>query len=534
MRHARPSVQEVPFAGEHHREAELVGALDDRRRRCIAPPGWMTTATPGRGRGLDAVGERIERVARARAAARRGRRPSSPRSRPTRPGSAGRRRCRRPGRPSRARSRSTSRARRSATRARASRHCSAVGATLVTTRQSLAAGREVVRRPARGTRRRSGGSRASAAPGAGASSSRVFLRFACSASIAPRLVARARSRRRPAGPRPSRSTVASSIGRFSATMPPNADRSSHSSARWYAVARSSATATPHGFACLMIAHGGPVAEVVHELPRGVGVVVVEVREREPAVLRARRPTSSSCRAAGSARRAGAGSRRSAASRRCARARARGAAAAASSPSASHSTIAASYAAVRANASSASARRVSSPTRAVVARSSSSTASYWSGLGDDRDPRVVLRRGAHHRRPADVDHLDARVARRTGRGSTRRGRTARCRAPRGRRGATPCRGRRGCPPWIFGCSVTTRWSSISGDAGDLLDRRHRDAGLGERPARCRPTTPARRRARASPRGEVDQAGLVVDRQQRARSALIVLSLVVDQLLAAPSG
>ena len=34
----------------------------------------------------------------------------------------------------------------------------------------------------------------------------------------------------------------------------------------------------------MIAHAGPVAEVVHELPRRVGVVVVEVREREAAVL----------------------------------------------------------------------------------------------------------------------------------------------------------------------------------------------------------------------------------------------------------
>ena len=37
------------------------------------------------------------------------------------------------------------------------------------------------------------------------------------------------------GPATIRSTVAASIGRLSATIPPNAERSSHSSARWYAV-----------------------------------------------------------------------------------------------------------------------------------------------------------------------------------------------------------------------------------------------------------------------------------------------------------
>ena len=120
----------------------------------------------GGGGRLDAVGERVERVARARAARGPARRPSSPRSRPTRPGSAGRRRCRRPGRPSPARSRSTSRARRCATRARRRATRSSVGARLVTTRQSSRAGGEVVRRPARGTRRRSGGSRALGGSGA--------------------------------------------------------------------------------------------------------------------------------------------------------------------------------------------------------------------------------------------------------------------------------------------------------------------------------------------------------------------------------
>ena len=37
-----------------------------------------------------------------------------------------------------------------------------------------------------------------------------------------------------------------------------------------------------------------------------------------------------------------------------------------------------------------------------------------GVGDDCDARVVLRRRAHHRRPSDVDLLDAVVERRTGR------------------------------------------------------------------------------------------------------------------------
>ena len=239
-----------------------------------------------------------------------------------------------------------------------------------------------------------------------------------------------------------RSTVAASIGRFSATIPPNAERSSHSSARWYAVARSSATATPHGLACLMIAHGRPVAEVVHELPRGVGVVEVEVARARGRCAGRRRPTSSSCRAGGSAPPAGAGSRRSAASRRCARARARGGAGSAS-PSWSHSTIAASYAAVRANASSASARRVSRRRARRRSRSSSSTPSYCVGARDDRRP---TRGSSPPRAPSpgppmsiglDVGSLEERVE-----VATRRGRTARCRTSRGRRGATPCRGRRG--------------------------------------------------------------------------------------------
>ena len=113
----RPSVQEVPFAREDHREPELVGLFDhllvaDRTAR-------LHHHRDARGRrGFDAVGERVERVRRARAA-------RGPAGRLLRrdlarlaPGSAGRRRYRRPGRPSRGRSRSTSRGRRCATRAR--------------------------------------------------------------------------------------------------------------------------------------------------------------------------------------------------------------------------------------------------------------------------------------------------------------------------------------------------------------------------------------------------------------------------------
>lgn len=55
-------------------------------------------------------------------------------------------------------------------------------------------------------------------------------------------------------------TVASSITRLKATMPPKAERSSQAKARSYAVAASSATATPQGLACLMMAQAGLSAE----------------------------------------------------------------------------------------------------------------------------------------------------------------------------------------------------------------------------------------------------------------------------------
>ena len=259
-----------------------------------------------------------------------------------------------------------------------SRHCSGGRRDLGDDPPVVARRREVVRRPGRGTRRRSGGSPRRSAPGGGASRRRVFLRFCCSASIVARRRSPARSRRRPAGRRPSRSTVAASIGRLSATIPPNAERSSHSSARWYAVGEVAGDRDAARVGVLDDRARRAVAEVVHELPRRVGVVEVEVREREAAVLLDAVPPARRARRCGSAPPAGAGSRRSAASRRCVRARARGAAGSSSSLPAATATIAASYAAVRANASSANARRVSSPTVPSLARSSSSSGSYWSG------------------------------------------------------------------------------------------------------------------------------------------------------------
>ncbi len=54
----------------------------------------------------------------------------------------------------------------------------------------------------------------------------------------------------------SASAVASVIARFSPTIPPNALNGSQSCARVYADSMSSATAKPHGFACLMTTAAG--------------------------------------------------------------------------------------------------------------------------------------------------------------------------------------------------------------------------------------------------------------------------------------
>ena len=64
----------------------------------------------------------------------------------------------------------------------------------------------------------------------------------------------------------------------------------------------------------------------------------------------------------------------------------------------------------ANASRASRRRVGRATARRRRAISASTALVVGGIDDDADVGVVLRRGADHRRTADVDQLDAGVAR----------------------------------------------------------------------------------------------------------------------------
>ncbi len=137
-------------------------------------------------------------------------------------------------------------------------------------------------------------------------------------------------------------------------------------------------------------------------------------------------------------------------------------------SANHPATAASYAAVCANAAAAEARRVSS-VRPPSRRSSSTISSYRAGIDHHADRREVLRRRAHHRRPADVDLLDHVLepgAARDGlaeRIQVRRpaDRTARSRARPARSTCSALRRSASSPPWIFGCSVFTRPPSISG-------------------------------------------------------------------------
>ena len=390
------------------------------------PPGCTTTATPAAAAASTPSANGIERVGRGTRRPAPGLRPSSPRSRPTRRGSAGRRRCRRPGRPSPARSQFDFTCPQIRHASSASRHCSVVGATLVTTRQSSrpaakcggvlheeAAGDlaevERVRRRARAPR--------------GAACSCASAR---SASSVPGLVAGRDRRRRPAARRPFARRWRRRSDGCSATIPPNAERSSHSSARWYAVARSSATATPHGLACLMMAHAGCVTEVVRELPRRLGVVVVEVAEREPAVLRDAVPPARWCRRGGSAPPAGAGSRRSAALVGALEREHEVRGQQLVAPGAS-ATIAASYAAVRANASSARRAAGLVGDRGRRSRQLGEHGVVLLGARHDRRPT----RGSWPRRgPSPVRRCRwsrCPGCRGTGRGSTRRARTARCRA-----------------------------------------------------------------------------------------------------------
>ena len=75
-----------------------------------------------------------------------------------------------------------------------------------------------------------------------------------------------------------------------------------------------------------------------------------------------------------------------------------------SPS-SQAATAASYCAVCANALAASRRRVSDETAPLPRSISASTVAVVERIDDHRHAVVILRRGAHHRRPADVDVLD---------------------------------------------------------------------------------------------------------------------------------
>ena len=91
------------------------------------------------------------------------------------------------------------------------------------------------------------------------------------------------------------------------------------------------------------------------------------------------------------------------------------------------------------------------------------------VDDDGDRRVVLRRGPHHRRPADVDLLDALVGR--GAGGHRLGERVEVDHDEVEGGDAQlvelrdvrraCGGRPGCPACTAGCRVFTRPSRHSG-------------------------------------------------------------------------
>ena len=142
------------------------------------------------------------------------------------------------------------------------------------------------------------------------------------------------------------------------------------------------------------------------------------------------------------------------------------------------------------------------------------------VGEDRDPGGVLGRGADHGRPADIDVLDRlgtvgaarRASPRTDRGSRRGNRCPRCRAPASPRRWSGSSRSASRPPWIFGCSVLTRPSIISGMPVTALDVGDGEAGLlqGARRPAGGEDLDAVRGERA---GEIDDAGLVGDRDQR---------------------
>ena len=171
----------------------------------------------------------------------------------------------------------------------------------------------------------------------------------------------------------------------------------------------------------------------------------------------------------SRRRAGAGSRRSA-GRAPSRTRA---GSIAGSPRPSRRTSARSpcrSARCRANASAASDSRVGSDSAPLALAQLLEHRVVGLGARDDRRERVVLRRGADHRRAADVDVLDRPPPRRrrgcppcarTGRGSRTRGRRTRSRVSVAARTCSGLSRTASRPPWSRGCSVLTRPSMISG-------------------------------------------------------------------------
>ena len=114
---------------------------------------------------------------------------------------------------------------------------------------------------------------------------------------------------------------------------------------------------------------------------------------------------------------------------------------------------------------------------------------------DADVGVVLGRGAHHRRPADVDQLDARIGVERVEVDHQRGRSARCRSVA--RSALVLRvvGSASMPPWTSGCSVTTRWPRIAGNpvrSATSVTGSPASAIAARRPA-ARQQSPAQRRA-----------------------------------------
>ncbi len=103
-----------------------------------------------------------------------------------------------------------------------------------------------------------------------------------------------------------------------------------------------------------------------------------------------------------------------------------------------------------------------------AASSARISAYWSGDGQDRDAVVVLGRGPHHRRAADVDLLDELVVADAALGEVglervevdaTRSIPSIPDAAMSAWSSGRC-SRAGCP-WIFGCRVLTRPPRISG-------------------------------------------------------------------------